>query len=179
MGRCSSPVSCLVAGAISEKSQTSEASEGAQIINLSDYGPAIAKFDSVDSTTNPAWWHHSSRRIFRIPTFIMAILIVVTCSFCWRRVKCLHSCCIPWCGGSPKTMDKHSHFDSIPSSPPSCEAVNMEDAMERLDFSAKHPDTQEGSHYTDPAKQVQDTMKAISKSAAIRAKAAHDLQRNE
>ena len=44
-----------LAGAISKKSQASEASDGAQIINLSDYGPAIAKFDSVDSTTNPAW----------------------------------------------------------------------------------------------------------------------------
>ena len=55
----------------------------------------------------------------------------------------------------------------------------MEVAMERLDFSAKHPDTQQGSHYTDPAKQVKETMKAISESAAVRAKAAHDLQRNK
>ena len=168
-----------LAGAIARKSQGTEANNGAQIISLSNYGPTIAKFDSVDSTTNPAWWHHSSRRIFGIPTFIMAILIVVTCSFCWRRVKCLLSCCIPWCGRSPKTMDEHSYFDSTLSSPPTCKAVDMEDAMERLDFSAKHPDTQEGSHYTDPAKQVQDTMKAISESAAVRAKAAHDLQRNE
>ena len=76
-------------------------------------------------------------------------------------------------------MDEHSHFNSTPSSPPNCEAMDMEDAMERLDYSAKHPDTQEGSHYTDPAKQVQETMKAISESAAVRAKAAHNLQRNE
>ena len=75
-------------------------------------------------------------------------------------------------------MDEHSHFDSTPSSP-LCEAVDMEDAMERLDFNAKHPDTQEGSHYTDPAEQVKQTMKAISKLAAIRAKAAHHLQKNK
>ena len=55
----------------------------------------------------------------------------------------------------------------------------MEDAMERLELSAKTPDTQEESHYTNPTKQVQDTMKAISESAAIRAKAAHELQRNK
>ena len=107
----------------------------------------------------------------------MVVLIVITCSFCWRRIKCLLSC-IPWCCRSPKTMDEHSHFDTTPSSP-SSEAVDMEDAMERLEFSSKAPDTQEESHYTNPAKQVQDTMKAISKSAAIRAKAAHELQRNE
>ena len=39
-----------LAGAISRKHQASEASEGAQIINLSDYGPALAKFDSIEST---------------------------------------------------------------------------------------------------------------------------------
>ena len=150
-----------VAGAIARKSQNTEANNGAQFISLTDYGPAIAKFDSVDATTNPAWWQHSSRHIFGIPTFIMAVLIVITCSFCWRRVKCLLSCCIPWCCRSPKTMDEHSHFDTTPSSP-SCEVVDMEDAMERLEFNAKNPDTQEESHYTDPAKQVQDAMKTIT-----------------
>ena len=69
-----------LAGAISKKSQTSEASEGAQIINLSDYGPALAKFDSVEST-NTAWWSQP-RHIFGIPTFIFAILLVITCGFC-------------------------------------------------------------------------------------------------
>ena len=166
-----------MAGAIAKKSWNTEADNGSQYISLTDYGPAIAKFDSVDATTNPAWWQHSSRRIFGIPTFIIALLIVVTCSFCWRRFKCLLGC-IPWCCRSPKTMDKHSHFDTTPSSP-SSEAVDMEDAMERLEFSSKAPDTQEEIHYTYPAKQVQDTMKAISESASIRAKAAHELQRNE
>ena len=43
-----------LAGHISRKHQASKASEGAQIINLQDYGPALAKFDSVESTT-PHW----------------------------------------------------------------------------------------------------------------------------
>ena len=167
-----------LAGAISRKSQATEASDGAQIINLSDYGPAIAKFDSVDSTTNPAWWHRP-RHIFGIPSFLFAVLIVIMCGFCWRRFMCLLNCCIPCFRCSPKTIDEHSHFDSTPSSPPSCEVVDMKDAMERLEFNAKHPDTQDRSQYTDPAKKVEETMRAISKSAAVRAKAAHNLQRNE
>ena len=42
-------------GAIARKSKNTEANNGAQYISLTDYGPAIAKFDSVDATTNPAW----------------------------------------------------------------------------------------------------------------------------
>ena len=82
-----------LAGAISRKLQGSEASEGAQIINLSDYGPALAKFDSIEST-NPSWWSRP-RHIFGIPTFIFAVLLVITCGFCYRRFMCLLSCCIP------------------------------------------------------------------------------------
>ena len=74
-------------------------------------------------------------------------------------------------------MDKHSHFDSSPLSPPcDMEAIDMEDAMEKLDLGSKDPDTQEGSHYIDPSEHVKQTMKAISESAAVRAKAAHKLQ---
>ena len=165
-----------LAGAISKKSQASEASDGAQIINLSDYGPALAKFDSVEST-NPAWWSRP-RHVFGIPTFIFAVLLVITCGFCYRRFMCLLSCCIPCFRRSTKTVDKHSHFDSTPSSPP-CEAIDMEDAMEKLDLSSKDPDSQEGSHYIDQSEHVKQTMKAISESATVRAKAAHDIQNVE
>merc|ERR1712240_513554 len=72
-----------LAGHISRKQQASEASEGAQIINLSDYGKALAKFDSVEST-NPAWWSRP-RHVFGIPMFIFAVLLVITCGFCYRR----------------------------------------------------------------------------------------------
>ena len=91
---------------------------------------------------------------------------------------CLLSCCIPCYLRSPKTMDEHSHFDSTPSSPP-CEAIDMEDAMEKLDLGSKDPNPQEGSHYIDQSEHVKKTMKAISESAAVRAKAAHDLQNVE
>ena len=39
-----------IAGHISRKHAESEASEGAQIINLQDYGPSLAKFNSMEST---------------------------------------------------------------------------------------------------------------------------------
>ena len=44
-----------MAGAIARKSQNTKANNGAQYISLTNYGPAIAKFDSVDTTTNPVW----------------------------------------------------------------------------------------------------------------------------
>ena len=88
----------------------------------------------------------------------------------------------PWCCRSPKKMNNHSHSDTTLSSP-SCESVDMEDAMERLDFNAMKPDTQEENHYTNPTKQLQDAMKSINDSAANRARAAHETnsfhQRNE
>ena len=59
------------------------------------------------------------------------------------------------------------------------EAIDMEDAMEKLDHDSKDPYPQEGSHYIDQSEHVQKTMKAISQSAAVRAKAAHDLQNVE
>ena len=59
------------------------------------------------------------------------------------------------------------------------EAVDMEDAMEKLDRDSKDPYHQERSHYIDQSEHVQNTMKAISQSAAVRAKAAHDLQNSE
>ena len=59
------------------------------------------------------------------------------------------------------------------------EAINMEDAMEKLDLGSKDPNPQEGSHYIDQSEHVQKTMKAISESAAVRAKVANDLQNAE
>ena len=41
-----------MAGAIARKSRNTEADNGAQYISLTDYGPAIARFDSVDANTN-------------------------------------------------------------------------------------------------------------------------------
>merc|ERR1712240_690559 len=41
-----------IAGVITRKSQSAEADNGAQYISLTDSGPAIARFDSVDTNTN-------------------------------------------------------------------------------------------------------------------------------
>ena len=59
------------------------------------------------------------------------------------------------------------------------EVIDMEDAMEKLDHGSKDPYHQGGSHYIDQLEHVQKTMKAISESAAVRAKAAHDLKNAE
>ena len=55
----------------------------------------------------------------------------------------------------------------------------MEDAMEKLDIGSNNPNSQEGSHYIDQPEHVKQTLRAISESAAVRAKAAHDLQNVE
>ena len=59
------------------------------------------------------------------------------------------------------------------------EAIDMEEAMEKLDLGSKDSNHQEGSHYIDQSEHMQKTMKAILESAAVRAKAAHDLQNAE
>ena len=59
------------------------------------------------------------------------------------------------------------------------EAIDMEYAMEKLDLSSKDPDSQEGNHYIDQPEHVKQTLKAISESATVWAKAAHDLQNVE
>ena len=60
-----------MAGAIARKSQSAKTDNGAQYISLTDYGPAIARFDSVDANTNASTgpWLFGSRHVFGIPTF--------------------------------------------------------------------------------------------------------------
>ena len=138
-----------MARAIARKYQSAETDNGAQYISFTDLGPAI---DSVDANTNACTgpWLFGSRCVFGIPTFILALFIVITCRFCWRKFKCLFGC-MSWCCRSSKKMDNSSHPATTPSSP-TCEAVDMEDAMERLEFDAMNPDTQEENHYTNSAK---------------------------
>ena len=174
-----------IAGAISRKSQSAETDNGAKYISFTDLGPSIARFDSVDANTNAPTrpWLFGSRHIFGIPTFILAVLIVITCSFCWRRFKCLAGC-LPWCCRSPKKVDNPSHPATTHPSSPTCKAVDMEAEMERLEFDTMNPaKIQEENHYTTPAKQLQEAMRNINDSAANRARAAHLTdslhQRNE
>ena len=115
-----------MASAIARKSQSAETDNGAQYISFTDLGPAI---DSVDANTNACTgpWLFGSRCVFGIPTFILALFIVITCRFCWRKFKCLFGC-MSWCCRSSKKMDNSSHPATTPSSP-TCEAVDMEAAI--------------------------------------------------
>ena len=128
-----------IAGAIARKSQSAETDNGAQYISFTDLGPSIARFDSVDANTNAPTrpWLFGSRHIFGIPTFILTVLIVIMCSFCWRRVRCLAG--LRWCCKPPKKVDDPSHPATTHPSSPTCEAVDMEAEMEILEFDTMNP----------------------------------------
>ena len=72
-----------LAGAISRKAQ--EADNGAQYISITDLGPSIAQFYSVDANTNRSTkpWLFETRNPFGILIFLLAITIILTCSLCW------------------------------------------------------------------------------------------------
>ena len=59
------------------------------------------------------------------------------------------------------------------------EAIDMEDAMMKLDHDSMDPHHKDRSHYVDQSEHVQNTLQAISQSAAVRAKAALNLQSSE
>ena len=173
-----------IAGAIARKSQSAETDNGAQYISFTDLGPSIARFDSVDANTNTPTrpWLFGSRHIFGIPTFILAVLIVIMCSFCWRRVRCLAG--LRWCCKPPKKVDNPSHPATTHPSSPTCKAVDMEAEMERLEFDTMNPaKIQEENHYATPAKQLQEAIRNINDSTTNWARAAHLTdslhQRNE
>ena len=115
-----------VASHISSKAQ---ADDGAQYVSITDWGPSLIREDSVEASTD------GSRRglfgtrypyVFGIPTFLLAILIVLTCKFCWRRLICfgeLAKCC-----ESPKDRDN----TESPTTPTHSEAADMEAASRDL-----------------------------------------------
>ena len=86
-----------VAGHISSKAQ--QADDGAQYITITDLGPSIARFNSVEANTDRSRskWLFGTRNplTFGIPTFILELGIVLTCRFCWRRLRCLVG--LRWC----------------------------------------------------------------------------------
>ena len=94
---------------------------------------------------------------------------------------CLLNCCMPCLPCFRRSnKDSDSHLEFLPSSPPrEMEAIDMEDAMKKLDHDSMDPHHKDRSHYIDQSEHVQNTMKAISQSAAVQAKAALDLQSSE
>ena len=158
-----------VAGHISSKAQ--QADEGAQFITITDLGPSIARFDSVEANTDGprSKWLFGTRNplTFGIPTFILALGILLTCRFCWRRLRCLGG--LRWCCTPPKATD----LTPTPSSPPH-EAVDMEEEMDRLDRDTHNPVVvQEENHYATPARQLEEVIRNVNDSTANRARIAH------
>ena len=164
-----------IAGHISSKAQ--QADNGAQYVHITDWGPSLIRSDSVEASSDGSRrWLFGSRSpfTFGIPTFIIAIMIVLLCKFCWRRLVCfsgLFRCC-----ETPKDKD---HIQQ-PSSPPHTEAMDMEAMMERLDHETHTPVVPvapvDENYYATPKRQLEETMKDINESAINRARLAiqHD-----
>ena len=87
-------------------SAKSQADNSAQYIQVTDWGPSIICEDSVEASSDGQRRGLFGTRypyVFGIPTFLLAILIVLTCKFCWRPLVCLGGitrCCEP-----PKDQD--------------------------------------------------------------------------
>merc|ERR1712115_492630 len=123
-----------IAGHISSKAQ--QADNGAQYVTITDWGPSLIRSDSVEASSDGSRrWLFGTRNplTFGIPTFLIAIIIVLSCKFCWRRPVCLGGlvrCC---------TTSKGPDHTQNPSCPPHTEAVDMEAMMERLDRETHSP----------------------------------------
>ena len=141
-----------IAGHISSKAQ--QADDGAQYVSINDWGPSLIRSDSVEASSDGSQrWLFGTRNplTFGIPTFLIAILIVLTCKFCWRRLVCfggLVRCCV-----TPKDQ---GHTES-PSAPTHSEAVDMEAMMERLDHDIHTPVAIEHeSYYATPRRRLEE-----------------------
>ena len=76
-------------GHISSKAQDAE--EGSQVIRIEDWGPSIARFDSVDATTDgsraPHWTLGTRNPLtFGIPVFFFTLFLVILFRCCLRRL---------------------------------------------------------------------------------------------
>ena len=149
-----------------------------QYISITDFGPSLLREDSVEASTNGQKHGLFGSRhsyILGIPSFILAILIVLMCRFMWRRVRCLGaltSCC--WKDPQPKETPDSS------TARPSEEAVDMEAVFARLERDITSPTPapaapEDDSHYAVPKKQLDETLSNIKESCALRAKRAHEL----
>ena len=158
-----------IVGHISSKAQ--QADNGAQYVTITDWGPSLIRSDSVEASSDGSQrWLFGSRNplTFGIPTFLITIMIVLSCKFCWRRLVCFGG--LVRCCATPKDQGHTQH----PSSPPHTEAVDMEAMMERLDHDIHTPVAPEDeSYYATPKRQLEETMKDINESAANRARLAH------
>ena len=158
-------------------SKVQDTSDG-QYVSITDFGPALIREDSVEASNDGhrgrGLFGSRHRYLWGVPTFIIAILAVLACRFCWRKIVCLGglaNCCWP-----PKPKEETVN----PTAPSHQEAVDMEAAFsrleQRLESDIRSPTPTEGeSHYATPKKQVEDAMNDIRESCANRAKKAHEL----
>ena len=161
-----------IASHVASKSQ---AGGDGQYVSITDFGPALIREDSVEASSNGQRQGLFGTRhpyIFGIPTFLIAILVVLACRFCWKRLVCLGgltSCC-----KDPKPKDSTDG----PTTQPHQEAVDMEAVFTRLENEIHSPVAvaAEGeSHYATPKKRLEETLNDIKESCANRAKRAHEL----
>ena len=149
---------------ISSKAQTDD---GAQYVSITDFGSALIREDSVEASSDGHRRGLFGTRhpyVLGIPTILLAILTVLACRFCWRRLVCLGG--IARCCTSPKTQDD----TESPTAPTHSEAVDMEAAFARLEHDTHSPVAVEGeSYYATPRRRLEETMKDINESCANRA----------
>ena len=165
MGTCAE-----IASHVASKTQ---ADSGGQYVSITDFGPALIHEDSVEASNDGQRRGLFGTRhpyLLGIPTFLIAILAVLACHFCWRRLVYLGgltSCC-----KDPKPQD---NTDS-PTTPSHQEAVDMEAVFTRLESEIHSPVAAEGeNHYTTPKKRLEETMNDIKESCANCARMAHEL----
>ena len=139
---------------------------------IEDLGPSHARFDSVDATTDgskaPRWFQCTrSPLTFSLPAFLFALLLVILFRCGLRRFGCLSSLCGCW------TPSEKPHCPSSPP-PPSCETLDMEAEMERLEREIHNPTKEpEENHYLTPHRHLQEVIKQVNESAVNHARAAH------
>ena len=149
-----------------------------QYVSITDFGPSLIREDSVEASTNGQKHGLFGTRhpyILGIPSFILAILVVLAGRFMWKRVRCLGaltSCCCK----DPQPKEK----PDSPTARPSEEAVDMEAVFARLERDITSPAPapaapEDDSHYAVPKKQLDETLSNIKESCALRAKRAHEL----
>ena len=160
-----------LAGHISSKAQDAE--EGSQVIRIEDWGPSIARFDSVDATTDgsraPHWTLGTRNPLtFRIPVFFFALFLVILFRCCLRRLGCIAG----MCGECTHPEKPHTPPATAPSS---CETtLDMEAEMESLDKETHNPSEElVENQYAIPHRHLQEVIKQVNESVVNRAQAAH------
>ena len=136
-------------------------------------GPSIARFNSVDATTDgskaPCWILGTRNPLtFGIPVFFFALFLVILFKCCLKRFGCLAGLCGEW----THSEKPHSPPDTAP---PSCETtLNMEAEMEQLERETNNLTKElEENHYATPHRHLHEVIKHVNESVVNCAGAAH------